>query len=627
MGAVVDAVVGARRLAGWALWMELAGLAQLIAFWEGAPPVLDAPPGPGGQLEPDPCADADPDLADRLYRLIRDWQLPRPVNTHQLAEPFVISEISAAAGASRRAVGQRVDAARALFLDHRLPRSRDLLRAGLLDWTKLSTLLYGTQDLSDAVCRLVEARVIPDTDLAAAAADPLDVRADPARPGAPLPTVTRITNPQLERKIREAIVVIDAETAAERAAQARARRQVRATALNDTMARLEIEAAQEAVAAVMNDLDQEVKKAKAAGDTRTADQIRTDHAIHRLTGGAYGRTHSHTTPHSARQAHDATGADCTDQASRDAAGRRGTSFTGDSDGDGAHGCSAHARWGAQPCAEAGSTPRTGLAVSLTMTLSTWLGWPRTRPCSIGSGRSLPPSPAGSPPTPPGTTPPPPPGAASWSTTTTTPACSRSPTRSAPPDTTRHHASRDWSTTMHPACTFPGCPVPAHRCDIDHRVPYDQADPDAGPTCSCNLHPLCRTHHRLKTAGLLTPTPAPTGGTAGQRGLDHRHRAHLPPPPAAPHPTSRRPGSRSPSPAPSTSGDATGTTPTPSPTPTTPTTTSGAPAPSKHPADASAPPRHGHGTRHHPGTATGAPPHAPRTGRPTVLSPTAAGLSG
>ncbi|MGZ4603873.1 MAG: DUF222 domain-containing protein, partial [Kineosporiaceae bacterium] len=207
----MDAVVGARRLASWALWMELAALAQLIAFWEGAPPVVDAPPGPGGELEPDPCAGADPDLADRLYRLISDWQLPRPVNTHELAEPFVISEISAAAGASRRAVGQRVDAARALFLDERLPRTGRLLRAGLLDWTKLSTLLSGTRDLTDDVCRLVEARVIPDTELAAADLDPLDVRADPARSGAPLPAVTRITNPQLERKIREAIVVIDAE--------------------------------------------------------------------------------------------------------------------------------------------------------------------------------------------------------------------------------------------------------------------------------------------------------------------------------------------------------------------------------------------------------------------------------
>jgi hypothetical protein len=37
-----------------------------------------------------------------------------------------------------------------------------------------------------------------------------------------------------------------------------------------------------------------------------------------------------------------------------------------------------------------------------------------------------------------------------------------------------------------------------RCDLDHRISY----PD-GPTCSCNIQPLCRSHHRLKTAGLVS----------------------------------------------------------------------------------------------------------------------------
>jgi hypothetical protein len=46
------------------------------------------------------------------------------------------------------------------------------------------------------------------------------------------------------------------------------------------------------------------------------------------------------------------------------------------------------------------------------------------------------------------------------------------------------------------CVFPGCTRPARRCDKDHRVPYDQG----GATCSCNIAPLCRGHHRLKTHG-------------------------------------------------------------------------------------------------------------------------------
>ena len=45
----------------------------------------------------------------------------------------------------------------------------------------------------------------------------------------------------------------------------------------------------------------------------------------------------------------------------------------------------------------------------------------------------------------------------------------------------------------PTCTAPGCRRPAHRCDVDHVVPYDQG----GRTCECNTHPACRRHHRLK----------------------------------------------------------------------------------------------------------------------------------
>ena len=48
------------------------------------------------------------------------------------------------------------------------------------------------------------------------------------------------------------------------------------------------------------------------------------------------------------------------------------------------------------------------------------------------------------------------------------------------------------------CVFPWCTMPARRCDHDHAIPYDASDPARGPTCSCNVAPLCRGHHRLKT---------------------------------------------------------------------------------------------------------------------------------
>jgi hypothetical protein len=46
--------------------------------------------------------------------------------------------------------------------------------------------------------------------------------------------------------------------------------------------------------------------------------------------------------------------------------------------------------------------------------------------------------------------------------------------------------------VHRTCRFPGCRHPAHRCDIDHSIPYPQ-----GPTSADNLCCRCRHHHRLK----------------------------------------------------------------------------------------------------------------------------------
>jgi Domain of unknown function (DUF222) len=67
------------------------------------------------------------------------------------------------------------------------------------------------------------------------------------------------------------------------------------------------------------------------------------------------------------------------------------------------------------------------------------------------------------------------------------------------------------------CTAPGCSQPAARCDLDHTDPWEHG----GPTCACNLAPLCRHHHRCKQAQgwrLEQPEPGvltwhtPTGRT-------------------------------------------------------------------------------------------------------------------
>jgi 5-methylcytosine-specific restriction endonuclease McrA len=49
------------------------------------------------------------------------------------------------------------------------------------------------------------------------------------------------------------------------------------------------------------------------------------------------------------------------------------------------------------------------------------------------------------------------------------------------------------------CAFPGCTRRATACDLDHAIPHDRG----GPTCPCNLVPLCRRHHRAKTHSAWT----------------------------------------------------------------------------------------------------------------------------
>src|SRR5699024_5235010 len=62
----------------------------------------------------------------------------------------------------------------------------------------------------------------------------------------------------------------------------------------------------------------------------------------------------------------------------------------------------------------------------------------------------------------------------------------------PPRRVREHV-----TLSHSGCIFPFCTRPAHVCDIDHTEPW-KPDGTGGATCTCNLAPACRTHHRLKT---------------------------------------------------------------------------------------------------------------------------------
>jgi hypothetical protein len=55
------------------------------------------------------------------------------------------------------------------------------------------------------------------------------------------------------------------------------------------------------------------------------------------------------------------------------------------------------------------------------------------------------------------------------------------------------------------CSYPGCNRAAHRCDLDHLIPWP-----AGATHPGNLAPLCRLHHLIKTFCGWTPEAKPDG---------------------------------------------------------------------------------------------------------------------
>jgi len=56
------------------------------------------------------------------------------------------------------------------------------------------------------------------------------------------------------------------------------------------------------------------------------------------------------------------------------------------------------------------------------------------------------------------------------------------------------------------CIAPGCLTPAHRCQVDHTVPWAEG----GCTCAQNLDPLCPRHHRLRHLAGWTITQTEEG---------------------------------------------------------------------------------------------------------------------
>lgn len=77
------------------------------------------------------------------------------------------------------------------------------------------------------------------------------------------------------------------------------------------------------------------------------------------------------------------------------------------------------------------------------------------------------------------------------------------------------------------CVFPGCRMPARKCDVDHTVCFV----DGGPTTTCNLAPLCEHHHTARHRHNWIYEKLPNADHCWTSPLRHTHTTTgLPPPP-------------------------------------------------------------------------------------------------
>jgi hypothetical protein len=73
------------------------------------------------------------------------------------------------------------------------------------------------------------------------------------------------------------------------------------------------------------------------------------------------------------------------------------------------------------------------------------------------------------------------------------------------------------------CRFPGCRVPAARCQLDHIIAFDHNDPKhGGQTTISNLQSLCATHHMLKTMNLWHAAMLPGAAIRWTGSTGHTH---------------------------------------------------------------------------------------------------------
>ncbi len=351
-------------------------------------------------------------------------------------EDWVREEVAAALHLSGVTAHRRLQVARALA--HRLPGTREALAAGRVDSRKATAIAEATEPLDPATAAGVESLVLPEA-------------------GAQ-------TLAELKRAVRRAVLAADPAAAETRHQTARAGRYVRLYPAEDGMADLYAHLPAGDATRLMATLDT-LAAQHTAGDPRDIDARRADALIHLADRGGPERR---------------------------GGGRGGGRDGGGRDGGGRGGgvlvqvtvaAATLAGHDDQPGELAGYGPITAATARQLAAAATRH---RLLPIDPATGRLHPVDPATGQPLPD-------PGTATGTGTGRTPgqpagrAADHAAGRYRPtPGLTRHLHARDR------VCGFPGCNIPAHRCDLDHTTPWP-----TGPTTPANLGALCRRHHRLK----------------------------------------------------------------------------------------------------------------------------------
>jgi Domain of unknown function (DUF222) len=401
----------------------------------------------------------------------------RAMGAHDVqAHESAVAEVGLMLSASARAAAIRVDDAWSLC--HRLPGTLAALEQGRITLAKARVIDAETLNLSDEHADQVARRV--------------------------LATAQKQTPGQLRAATRRAVLSTDPAAARERAKQARRERGVRMWPEPDGMATLSAYLPAADAAGVFAVLDEYARRAGFTGDERSLEARRGD-ALVDLVLNPTGRCSEGTRTARERTTEEPDGGS--------GSARDGVPVT---DATGPAGC----RCECGRCRRGG-----GVDVRVTIPYTALLG-ANDLPGELAGYGPIPAAvardlAAGG----------------TWRRILTDPASGRpldyGTTRYRPP---AHLA--ELVITRDQTCQFPGCRVPAHRCDLDHSIPHDPAH-GTGPTSETNLGPKCRRHHQIKQTPGWSVTQHPDGCTTWVTPSGHQYHSYpLPltdPEPLASHP--------------------------------------------------------------------------------------------